>query len=114
MLVILVSFAFGFGLALSQVGLPPMVGFLVAGFAFNMAGLAKPQGLDLVADLGVIRLPTWDMLMGAVLLCLVLPIKTGIYHFIAHDAPIDLGSAKAVVMGMGRIGSGAYDELQKI
>ena len=30
------------------------------------------------------------------------------------DAPIDLGSAKAVVMGMGRIGSGAYDELRKI
>lgn len=56
MLVILVSFAFGFGLALARVGLPPMVGFLVAGFAFNMAGLAKPQGLDLVADLGVILL----------------------------------------------------------
>jgi hypothetical protein len=31
-----------------------------------------------------------------------------------HDAPIDLGSAKAVVMGMGRIGTGAYDELKKI
>jgi hypothetical protein len=30
------------------------------------------------------------------------------------DAPIDLGSAKAVVIGMGRIGSGAYYELQKI
>ena len=56
MLVILISFAFGFGLALARVGLPPMVGFLVAGFAFNMAGLPKPQGLDLVADLGVILL----------------------------------------------------------
>lgn len=56
MLVILVSFAFGFGLALARIGLPPMVGFLVAGFAFNMAGLAKPQGLDLVADLGIILL----------------------------------------------------------
>jgi predicted Kef-type K+ transport protein len=56
MLVILVSFAFGFGLALARVGLPPMVGFLVAGFAFNMAGLDKPQGLNLVADLGVMLL----------------------------------------------------------
>ncbi|MHC1729551.1 MAG: cation:proton antiporter [Syntrophobacteraceae bacterium] len=56
MLVILVSFAFGFGLALARVGLPPMVGFLAAGFVFNLAGLAKPQGLDLVADLGVILL----------------------------------------------------------
>lgn len=53
MLVILVSFAFGFGLALSRIGLPPMVGFLVAGFVFNMAGLEKPQGLDLVSDLGI-------------------------------------------------------------
>ncbi|MEM5786062.1 MAG: cation:proton antiporter family protein [Syntrophobacteraceae bacterium] len=56
MLVILVSFAFGFGLALARTGLPPMVGFLLAGFAFNMAGLAKPPGLDLVADLGIILL----------------------------------------------------------
>jgi Kef-type K+ transport system membrane component KefB len=53
MLVILVSFAFGFGLALARLGLPPMVGFLVAGFAFKMAGLAQPSGLDLVADLGI-------------------------------------------------------------
>lgn len=53
MLVILVSFAFGFGLALARIGLPPMVGFLLAGFAFNMAGLAKPPGLELVADLGI-------------------------------------------------------------
>jgi predicted Kef-type K+ transport protein len=53
MLVILVSFAFGFGLALARLGLPPMVGFLLAGFAFNMAGLSKPLGLDLVADLGI-------------------------------------------------------------
>ena len=43
MLVILISFAFG--LLLSRVGLPPMVGFLVAGFAFNMAGLMPPAGL---------------------------------------------------------------------
>jgi predicted Kef-type K+ transport protein len=53
MLVILVSFAYGFGLALTRVGLPPMVGFLLAGFAFNLAGLTPPSGLDLVADLGV-------------------------------------------------------------
>lgn len=53
MLVILISFAFAFGLLLSRVGLPPMVGFLVAGFAYNMAGLMPPAGLDLVADLGI-------------------------------------------------------------
>ncbi len=53
MLVILVSFAFGFGLLLTRIGLPPMVGFLLAGFAYNMAGLQQPPGLDLVADLGI-------------------------------------------------------------
>ncbi|MFW5734140.1 MAG: cation:proton antiporter, partial [Oceanidesulfovibrio sp.] len=53
MLVILVSFAFGFGLILARIGLPPMVGFLVAGFAYNLAGLTPPNGLELVADLGI-------------------------------------------------------------
>ncbi len=56
MLVILISFAFAFGLALSRFGLPPMVGFLLAGFAYNMVGFQPPQGLDLVADLGITML----------------------------------------------------------
>jgi predicted Kef-type K+ transport protein len=53
MLVTLVGFAFLFGLALSRVGLPPMVGFLLAGFAYNFAGFPQPEGLGLVADLGI-------------------------------------------------------------
>jgi predicted Kef-type K+ transport protein len=53
MLVTLVGFAFFFGLLISRLGLPPMVGFLVAGFAYNFAGLEVPSGLQQVADLGV-------------------------------------------------------------
>ena len=53
MVVTLVGFAFLFGLALSRIGLPPMVGFLLAGFAYNMAGLEHPPQLSLIADLGV-------------------------------------------------------------
>ncbi|MGA0950243.1 MAG: cation:proton antiporter [Burkholderiaceae bacterium] len=53
MLVTLVAFAFFFGIALSRVGLPPMVGFLVAGFAYNFAGFEPPTGLQAIADLGV-------------------------------------------------------------
>jgi predicted Kef-type K+ transport protein len=53
MLVTLVGFAFFFGLLLSRLGLPPMVGFLVAGFAYNLAGFETPSGLQQVADLGV-------------------------------------------------------------
>ncbi len=34
--VITISFAFFFGLAVRQIGLPPLVGFLAAGFAINV------------------------------------------------------------------------------
>jgi predicted Kef-type K+ transport protein len=53
MAVTLISFAFFFGIALSRVGLPPMVGFLVAGFAYNFMGFPAPDSLQAVADLGV-------------------------------------------------------------
>ncbi|MEK9611958.1 MAG: cation:proton antiporter family protein [Alphaproteobacteria bacterium] len=53
MIVTLVSFAFFFGLLINRIGLPPMVGFLAAGFAYNFAGLEAPEGLQTVADLGV-------------------------------------------------------------
>lgn len=53
MLVMLVGFAFVFGLLLSRLGLAPMVGFLVAGFAFNFAGFSAPEGLAKIADLGI-------------------------------------------------------------
>ena len=36
--VIIISFAFFFGLAVRQIGLPPLVGFLAAGFAINIFG----------------------------------------------------------------------------
>ena len=53
MIVTLVSFAFFFGILISRIGLPPMVGFLAAGFAYNFAGLEAPEGLQTIADLGV-------------------------------------------------------------
>lgn len=53
MLAPLVGFAFVFGMVLARVGLPPMVGFLLAGFCFNLIGLAPPEGLQAVSDLGV-------------------------------------------------------------
>ena len=53
MIITLVAFAFSFGLLISRVGLPPMVGFLTAGFVYNFAGLEVPSGLQTIADLGV-------------------------------------------------------------
>ena len=60
--VISISFAFFFGLAVRQVGLPPLVGFLAAGFAINMLGpqLGMPSEsgkiLGHIAHLGVLIL----------------------------------------------------------
>ena len=53
MLVTLVGFAFFFGILISRIGLPPMVGFLIAGFAYHLAGFETPPGLQIIADLGV-------------------------------------------------------------
>lgn len=48
---LLVTTALGLGAHLFR--LPPLVGFLVAGFVLHAAGLAEPAYLDVVADLGV-------------------------------------------------------------
>ncbi len=53
MIITLVTFAFFFGLLISRIGLPPMVGFLTAGFVYNFAGFEVPSGLQTIADLGV-------------------------------------------------------------
>lgn len=53
MLVTLVGLAFLFGVVLKRVGLPPMVGFLLAGFVFNLSGFEAPEGLSTISQLGV-------------------------------------------------------------
>ncbi len=53
---ILIAVAFVLGFAALQVGLPPLVGFLVAGFALGGAGLGGGPMLSQIADLGIILL----------------------------------------------------------
>ena len=53
MIITLVTFEFFFCILISRIGLPPMVGFLFAGFAYNLAALEVPTGLQTIADLGV-------------------------------------------------------------
>ncbi len=51
-----IIFAFGFGFTVKQIGLPPLVGFLIAGFALNMFGVQSTETLVQIADFGVLLL----------------------------------------------------------
>lgn len=48
---IFITFLFGF--VLKQFGLPPMIGYLVAGFAMHAYGISPLENLDTLADLGI-------------------------------------------------------------
>ena len=48
-----ISLAFVLGLIASLVGLPPLIGFLVAGFILGALGMAGGDVLDKLADLGI-------------------------------------------------------------
>lgn len=50
---VLIAAAFFCGLAVRQVGLPPMVGFLAAGFILYLFGIESSDALQTVADFGV-------------------------------------------------------------
>lgn len=51
--VVWISLAFALGLLTTQIGLPPLVGFMVAGFALNFLGMAGGDVLNKLADLGI-------------------------------------------------------------
>jgi predicted Kef-type K+ transport protein len=51
--IIWVAVAFAMGVAVRQVGLPPLVGYLAAGFALHAAGVSKGPLIENLADLGV-------------------------------------------------------------
>ena len=48
-----IAIAFLCGLALKMVGLPPLVGFLLAGFVLNVMGAEGGEFLSAMADLGI-------------------------------------------------------------
>ncbi len=50
---LLISIAFVLGFLVRQVGLPPLVGFLAAGFILNQLGFSGGETLQTFADLGV-------------------------------------------------------------
>lgn len=48
-----ILFAFACGFGVKQLGLPPLIGYLAAGFMLNLYGVAMTPGLQEIADLGV-------------------------------------------------------------
>ena len=48
-----ILFAFACGFAIKQLGLPPLIGYLAAGFLLNFYGVELTPGLRQIADLGV-------------------------------------------------------------
>jgi len=52
-LLFFIGTAFTFGMVINFTGLPPMVGFLLAGFALNYLGFEVTEGLTTLANLGV-------------------------------------------------------------
>lgn len=50
---LLLCVAFVFGLAVKSLGLPPLVGYLLAGFGLHFAGVMPGEYLDTLADLGI-------------------------------------------------------------
>lgn len=48
-----IAIAFGFGLLARLIGLPPLIGFLAAGFALNALGVFSGQMLEKFSDLGI-------------------------------------------------------------
>jgi predicted Kef-type K+ transport protein len=50
------TIAFALGFAVQQIRLPPLVGYLVAGFALHAFGVEPNSAIDTIADLGVLLL----------------------------------------------------------
>ena len=52
-ILLFIGVAFSFGMLINLTGLPPMVGFLLAGFSLNFVGFESTDALVTFADLGV-------------------------------------------------------------
>ena len=48
-----ILFAFACGFGIKQIGLPPLIGYLAAGFLLNLYGVEMTDGLQEIANIGV-------------------------------------------------------------
>lgn len=99
MLAVWIAAAFALGLLARQIGLPPLVGFLGAGFLLNAAGVERIPGLPDIAHLGVL------------LLLFSVGLKLRIQHLVRAEvwgvALLQFGVAVAVIVLAGLAGPGS-------
>ena len=99
--------AFGFGFAASQIRLPPLVGYLAAGFVLHAFDYETTAGIDYIADAGILLL-----LFG---IGLKLKLRTLARPVIWGGATLHAGMTTAAVggllLGLGTLGLPLADEL---
>lgn len=102
-----IAIAFAFGLLFKQIKLPPMVGFLVAGFVLNFFGAESDQFLRAVADLGVTLL----LFTIGLKLRLNTLIRPEIWATASIHMVIFIVLATVCLLGLGAVGVFLFDQL---
>lgn len=102
-----IAIAFAFGLLFKQVKLPPMVGFLIAGFVLNFFGAESDQFLLEVADLGVTLL----LFTIGLKLRIGTLIRPEIWATASLHMVVFIGITTAFLLGMGALGIVLFDQL---
>ncbi len=99
--------AFLLGFAASRVGLPPLVGYLVAGFGLHALGFDSPEGIETLADIGVL------LLLFGIGLKLRLNILARPHVWGTAGAFAVLGTVvpAAIFLGIGALGVGIAEDL---
>ncbi len=97
--------AFALGLASRGIGLPPMVGYLVAGFAFAAIGMESGALLDGVADLGI-TLMLFTIGLKISLKSLRAPEILGVASI---HMTVTIVTATLFVMAIGAVGIALFD-----
>lgn len=100
--------AFAGGFAARMVHLPPLVGFLVAGFALAALGVEEHQAVSTLADLGV------TLLFFAVGLSLDVRrlLRREVWLTATLHTGLMLGVGVALFTGLGAVGVGAFTDVE--
>ena len=99
--------AFLLGFAATRVGLPPLVGYLVAGFGLHAFGFDSPEGIETIADIGVLIL-----LFGIGLkLRLRFLARPHVWGTAGAFAVVGTVVPAAIFLGIGAMGVGIVEDL---